>query len=147
MGSQVPSALASKPQQLARFSGGRSNGAKGEISPLWVGLPATGSPGTQLAPDPGSQAGEDLRLGGFLQPQSLPLEDEHLKTIAHPGYKSVLGVGMQRALCLLLKVSVLHGRAGAGVVAGRTGLTVTYTDVTGHSTSLRYHFPCDQACS
>lgn len=36
---------------------------------------------------------------------------------------------------------MLHRHAAAGVVADRTGLTVTYTDVTGHSTSLRYHFP------
>lgn len=48
-----------------------------------------------------------------------------------------------------LKVSVLHRHTAvaAGVVADRTGLTVTYADVTGHSTSLRYHFPYDQACS
>lgn len=69
VGSQVPSTLASNHQELARHSRGRSNRARGEISLLRTGLPAAGSPSTQLAPDPGAQARKGLRLGVSLDPK------------------------------------------------------------------------------
>lgn len=99
MGNQVPSTLASKHKELARHSRGRSNRAKGEISPLWAGLPTAGSPSTELAPDPGAQAREGLRLEGFLGPlQSLHLEHGESRSGPYPGYKPVLGVCVQTVL-------------------------------------------------
>jgi hypothetical protein len=69
VGCQVPSTLASNHQELARNSGERSNRAKGAIGPLGAGLPAAESPSTRLAPDPGAQARQGLRLGGSLDPK------------------------------------------------------------------------------
>lgn len=150
VGCQVPSTLASNHRALARHSGGRSDRAKGEISRLGAGLPAAGSPSTRLAPDPGAQGREGLSPGarGFPWTPKSSFRGWGVKEWAPPWAQACpWSVHADSPLGLPLKVSVLHRRAvAAGVVADRTGLTVTYTDVTGHSTSLRYHFPCDQAC-
>lgn len=145
----MPSTLASKHKELARHSSGRSNRAKGEISPLWAGLPTAGSPSTEPAPDPGAQAREGLRLEGFLGPPKSSLRARGVKEWALPWVQACpWSVHADSAQGLPLKVIALYRHAVvAGVVADRTGLTVTYADVTGHSISLRYHFPCDQACS
>jgi hypothetical protein len=75
----------------------------------------------------------------FLGPPGTHLGDEESEESLPQVLPCPRSEPTDRGFCLPVKVTVLAGRGREG--RRRTGLTVTYTDVTGHSASLRYHFP------
>lgn len=133
VGSQVPSTLASSHRKPARHSGGRLSGAKRTINSLRAGLPKRRV--TQEVAAPGAQAGE----GWGLWPPSFPeysLQRQRIREQPPPPWVLSLSLGWARgeACARELKVSVFGKHCGweGWRAEGKTGLTVTYADVTGH---------------